>query len=411
MAMSQKELRIVRDLARRVAEIAADPIQARTIELWKKLNRLQRVRPLIMLQDGTGHETGSRFECICQDPVAREHEAGLRGQIYHWEQMRDDWVWEDTIYSPVHLSMSGYGIVADATRPDHVFGAAHFNTVISEKDSPERIPMPTITVDWEQTEKTYQQYGEIYDGILKVQKRGMTFQWYAPMDTFITWRGIEQTMTDMVDRPEWVKAWMNRMCEFHLEEFRQYEKLNLLSLNNKVNNVGPGGLGYTDLLPQKDFDPGHVRAIDQWGHATTQIFSEVSPAMHEEFGLFHEKRYCAMFGYVNYGCCEPLHNKVELILRHIPNCRRMSMSPKADVAKGAEVLGKRAIFSYKPNPAWLGMPTWDAEFVRACMREAFEKTRGNVVEVIMKDLHTVCGEVRRMSDWIKISKELAEEYA
>jgi hypothetical protein len=223
--------------------------------------------------------------------------------------------------------------------------------------------------------------------------------------------GIEQMMMDMVLRPEWLKAWMNRMCEFHLDEFRQYEQFGVLSLNNRVNGVGPGGLGYTDILPADDFDGEHVRTIDQWGHATTQIFSEVSPEMHEEFALAHEKRYCAMFGYVNYGCCEPLHHKIDLILEHIPNTRKISISPRADLEIASKNLGKRAVFSYKPNPAWLGMPTWDEGFIRDCMRDAFEKTRDNVVEVIMKDLHTVRGERARMSEWIRISKELAEEFA
>ena len=64
-----------------------------------------------------------------------------------------------------------------------------------------------------------------------------------------------------------------------------------------------------------------------------------------------------------------------------------------------------------PRPESTGDAGEDAGFVRDRMREAFQKTRGNVVEVIMKDLHTVCGEVHRMSDWIRMSRELAEEYA
>ena len=111
------------------------------------------------------------------------------------------------------------------------------------------------------------------------------------------------------------------------------------------------------------------------------------------------------------GCCEPLDLKVDIILKHIPHARKISMSPKANVARGAESLGKRAIFSWKPNPAWLGMPSWDLDWQKAQLRDAFEKTKDCVVEVVMKDLHTVRGEISRMSDWIKAAKEVSEDFA
>ncbi|MCK4602432.1 MAG: hypothetical protein KAU28_08185, partial [Phycisphaerae bacterium] len=111
-----------------------------------------------------------------------------------------------------------------------------------------------------------------------------------------------------------------------------------------------------------------------------------------------------------YGCCEPLDLKVDIILKNIPNCRKLSMSPWANVARGADALGKQAIFSWKPNPAWLSLPTWDTDWQRAQLRDGFEKTKNCVVEVVMKDLHTVRGEVSRMWEWVALAKELSQEY-
>lgn len=45
MSVSEKDKAIVRDLAKQVAEIAADPIQQETIDLWKRHNSLERTRP------------------------------------------------------------------------------------------------------------------------------------------------------------------------------------------------------------------------------------------------------------------------------------------------------------------------------------------------------------------------------
>jgi len=411
METSAKDREIIRGLAKRVAEIAADPYQEQTKALWRKLNRLERTRPLILLYDGTQHETGDKVECACEGETARQVESSLRHRIFHWVHMRDDSIWEGVYYARIPIERGGYGIEADWTRPDHVFGASQINAVLNGDEDPETIPMPTVKVNWGEAERRFELLSDLLGDILRVEKRGIDGYWFATLDDFIGWRGIEQTFIDMVDRPEWLHGWLNRMCEFHLSLLDQYEEQNVLSLNNREDGVGSGGIGCTRLLPAAGADPAHVRLRDQWGHATTQIFSEVSPAMHEEFALQYEKRFCGRFGLSNYGCCEPLDLKVDVILKHIPNVRKLSMSPRADVARGAERLGKRAVFSWKPNPAWLGMETWDLDWQREQLRDGFEKTRDCVVEVVMKDLHTVRGEVSRMSEWIAMAKNLAEEYA
>ena len=413
MAMADKERTLIRDLATQVAEICALPRQAETIDLWKRHNRLEHTRPPVLLYDGTGHETGGRYELACADQFARGQEADMRGRLHNWEHMRDDSVWEPYVECHIAQQICGYGIAGDADAPDHVFGAKHFNQVIADDADPAQIPMPDEKVDWEETDRRFQQLAKLYDGILTVRKQGVWVHWYAPIDALITLRGIEQTMMDMIDRPQWLHGWLQRLLDFHLEQLDQWERLNVLTLNNRYHWCGSGGSGYSDQLPQPDFDGVHVRAKDQWGHAATQIFSEVSPAMHEEFCLRYSSRFLARFGLKCYGCCEPLHNKVDVILKHIPDLRRLSMSPWVDVARGAAALGDRAIFSYKPNPAILGMEHWDVAIVREQLREVFDITRrcGCIVEVVMKDLHTVRGDVTRMWDWIDMATKLSEEYA
>ena len=413
MNISASDLKIIRDVAKRIAEIAAHPRQKRTADLWRRLNNLERVRPMILLYDGTLHETSWKTANLlqCEGEEARGIEHGLRAEVYHWEHLRDDSVWEPVYHCHIAQEWNGWGMEQKADRPDHVFGARHFHCNIADNDEPSRIPDPVVTVDWETTKRRHQEFSEIFDGILPVQLRGVTGHWYDPLDSFITWRGIEETFLDMVDRPQWLHGWLERMCQNYLSRLDQYEKLNLLALNNGNTGIGPGGLGWTDLLPQKDFDGEHVRTIDQWGHATTQIFSEVSPAMHEEFALRYEKRFLARFGLAGYGCCEPLDLKVDLIRKHVPHLRRISMSPKANVERGAAACRDEVIFSYKPNPTIIGMEGWDRDLARAELRDAFEKTRGCVIEVIMKDLHSCRNQPHRMSEWVDMAMLLAEEFA
>ena len=57
--------------------------------------------------------------------------------------------------------------------------------------------------------------------------------------------------------------------------------------------------------------------------------------MHEEFALHYEKKWLERFGLVTYGCCEQLHEKVD-ILSKIPNLRKISMSCWIDVDRAVE---------------------------------------------------------------------------
>jgi hypothetical protein len=404
------EKTILRDLAKRLAEIAALPVQQEKAELWRRLNSLDPVRPMIMLQNGTWHETGDTIKMETECEFARDQEWWLRTWLYQWDNIRDDNVYEAKAYSPIAIHDTGFGVGEHATRTDFVFGAACYDTNIPDDADPAMVPLPTITVDRDETERRYQARCELYDGILQVEKRGVGGHWFSIMDQFVTWRGIQQTFTDMCDRPEWVHAWMNRLTEWHLCRLDQLEAMGLLARNDWNVGVGPGGLGNTDELPKPGFDGTHVRARDQWAHATTQIFSEVSPAMHEEFALRYERRFLERFGLAGYGCCEPLDKKLDIV-KTIPNLRRVSMSPWVDPARGAAGLGRDYVFSYKPNPEIIAMNPWDIGTARRFLKDALDKARGCVVEVLMKDLHTCRNEPWRMGEWTKMAMELAEEYA
>jgi len=57
-----------------------------------------------------------------------------------------------------------------------------------------------------------------------------------------------------------------------------------------------------------------------------QILGSVSPDMYDEFEITYAKPVCERFGLVYYGCCEPLHNKMDQV-RRLPNVRKVSMGP------------------------------------------------------------------------------------
>lgn len=409
MAILEKDKSIIRDLAKKVAEIASLPEQKKKAEMWTRHNRLERVNPMVLIfPEGSWREALPEKDLVTEDPFCRGHEYNLRMRLYYYEHLKDDNVIDGTIASPIVINDTGWGVAVDCTNPQDPVGARHYNPVIKTEADIEKLHKPQVSVDWKATEEIYEKTRDLFSGILPVENRGHTNFWFQIIDEFAQWRGLGQIYIDMIDRPEWFHRVLNFITEGWLGRLDTFEKENVLSLNNGAHYCGSGGTGFSDQLPQKDFDGIHIRTKDMWGHATTQMFSLVSPAMHEEFALQYEERFLQRFGLATYGCCEPLHKKIDIIFKHIPHLRRLSMSPWVDVGEGAEKIGKKCIFSWKPNPAVIAAEQWNQDFVRRTIRDAIEKTKDCVFEMVMKDVHTCRNQPHRLSEWVKIAKEEAE---
>jgi hypothetical protein len=202
---------------------------------------------------------------------------------------------------------------------------------------------------------------------------------------------------------------MERLIQAYSGMLDQYENLNLLTLNNRIYRTGSGGLGYSDELPQPDFNPKKVKATDLLGFATAQIFSEVSPQMHKEFALNYELRWLERFGLNYYGCCEALNKKIDIV-KKIPNLRKISISPWANLEEAVLQIGDSYILSCKPTPSILAVESQDPEKARRDLINILEKTKGCYVEIIMKDISTVRYQPQRLWEWAKIANEATQNY-
>ena len=85
------------------------------------------------------------------------------------------------------------------------------------------------------------------------------------------------------------------------------------------------------------------------------------------------------------------------------------MSAWADQAQGAAAIGTDYVFSHKPNPAVVAEHSWRPELARERYRDVLEKTRGCVVEMILKDISTVRYDPPRLWDWTRIALEEGEK--
>jgi hypothetical protein len=97
-------------------------------------------------------------------------------------------------------------------------------------------------------------------------------------------------------------------------------------------------------------------------------------------------------------------------VRNIPNLRRVSVSAWADERAMAEYLGDRYIYSRKPNPADLATPVLNEDGARQSIAATLDATRGGcIVELVMKDNHTIGKNPRNVVRWVEIAREEIEK--
>jgi hypothetical protein len=409
MEIEQKEKRILRDLAKRLAEIAHLPIMEKRRELWRRHNQLERVRPMVLVfPEGGWAELLPDSVLSCSGEAARKMEWFLRHRIYCHEHIPDDWVFEPEWFVQKAVTNTGWGLEARHLESPEERGAWAFDPIIKGREDLRKLRFPEVIYDEGKTQREVETAHDLFDGILAVNLKGIGHVSFHLMALYTGWRGLEQAMVDMCENPGMVHEAMSFLEEGHRRLIQQYEALNLLSLNNDDTYHSSGGVGYTDELPPLGYDPGHIRPCDLWASAEAQELAQVGPAMHEEFSLNYERRLLEPFGLNGYGCCEDLTLKLDRVLT-IPHIRRISISPFAQVEKCAEKIGGKCIFSWKPHPAHI-VGGFDEDQIRAYLAHTLDVTRDCVIEMILKDTHTCENHPERFTRWAEIAGELAGQY-
>ncbi len=400
---------ILRELAERVAEIAALPIQEEKRRLWRKLNALKPERPMVMIDQVCWNEMeiGDELRLRCKTAEARHYEEYLRRTLFQWRYFPVDMVVEPFIRVPMAIKNTGFGIkvreniaVTDAT--NDVVGHYYLNQFETMADL-RKIKTPRISHDAAETARRLEVAHEVFDGLLEVRAWGAD-PYLSLWDPISTWMGVENALYALVDKPDLMHALVGRMTEGYLKMLDQLEEQGLL--------CGPQSLihctgAYTDELPAPGYDPAKPRTKDMWMFGLAQMFSSVSPRMFEEYEVNYASRICERFGLVYYGCCDPLDGKMAQV-RKIPNVRKVSMSPWVNQERGAAAIHGDFVFSRKPNPAMLAYDTFDCEAVRADLTATREIcARYNCpLEIILKDISTVRYDPHRLFAWAEVAMQV-----
>ncbi|MCL1856270.1 MAG: hypothetical protein FWF84_01310 [Kiritimatiellaeota bacterium] len=417
--MRQKDKDTLKRLAERKMAMANDPVNLERREAWYALDDGATHRPMILAEVGgirdKNHPYGALGEPQCEDPWARQVEQWMfNPEWYQFSVLKDDHVVEPYMAIGWRIGASDYGVqkTTHRTQSGDQMTSVNWDAPIRDIDADfGRLKPRTFSVDRAKTLEEKARLEEAFGDIVPVIIRG-TYHWSLGMtNTLIDLMGLEAMMLAMYDNPDGLHRMMAFLRDDSLAYTQWLEDEGIYALNNRSEYTGSGSIGYTRRLPKvaaASAPPLDAKAQrkDLWVLLESQETVGVGPELFEEFIYPYQKAVADVFGFVYYGCCEPVNNRFH-ILKRMENLKRISVSPWADEAFMAEACGNDIVFSRKPNPTLISTSVFDEAAIRRDLRATLDTAKRCRLEIIMKDVHTLDNDPSRLPRWVELARKEA----
>ncbi len=404
------DIQILRGLAKTYRDICHKDIQTERRDLWRRHNSLERTRPLIYVRWTAAWHEAPESQLECEEPFYRHHENFLRQMIFQ-DTIGDDYIIEPWITQRASLITPREGLwglrIRHIPSPEPG-GAWKFDPPIKNLEDANKMIPPHHMIDEEATARNVARLQDAVGDILEVNvDRGPAYQvWHADISTDLAHlRGLEQAMWDMVDHPTWLHGLLGFMRDGVLTTHEEAESAGDWHLCNHQNQA----MSYAKELADPQANSESVERNQLWVFVAAQEMAQVSPEMHDEFMLRYQMPIMEKFGLAAYGCCEDLTHKIRY-LKKIPNLRRIAVTPSADVRKCAEQIQQDYVLSWRPNPSEMICCGFDPDHIRKVVKNAMEACIGCHVDITLKDVQTVQNRPENLQKWVKLVREITDEY-
>ena len=348
----------------------------------------------------------------CEDPLCIELETGLRQGIYKWKHMPCDMMIDDFIRIPVALCDWGYNIAPKIKRLQYddlntnAF-SQHFEDIVKTVEDAQNISALPAHIDNDAQMRLNSLYHDVFDGLIPLRQGGIEMFNLAIWDYINQIHDIQTSLIELIDDPDFIHFLLAKVRDATLKMVDQAETLGAIIEEPSMVHCTGAYIDWERVPPEQG---KLTNAKNSWAFGMSQIFATVGTDMHEEFEYPYLEPIFRRFGYIYYGCCEPLHNKISMI-RKYSNVRKISMSPWADVDIGAANIGKDYVLSNKPNPAFLAKMDLDEDEIRKSLQHTYNacKRNGTPLEFIQKDISTVRYKPQHLWQWAQIAMEIAKQ--
>lgn len=410
---SENDKKIIQALVARYREIAESPENALHIKRAYNTNDLGGGRPFVSIEELPWNELNFEgiLDCRCEHEFARDMEMFFRRELYRWDYFRVDHIFYPDYYIPKAFDTSDMGISVHqktlATDIDNPIVSHCYIDILPDEASLEQMHNMVVTPRPDLDAERMEMARELLGGIMNPRLIGMTYNYFAPWDDLVQYHGVENTYIDLIDRPEFMHAMIDKYIDIHLDYLDQLEKYDLLGdfRQAKLHCTA----SHTTLLPHKE-EGEHITTQDMWTRAIAQPFGSCSPEDYHDFEIAHMDRVMQRFGLVYYGCCEPLDHVIPYLKKY-PKVRKIGVSPFADIELCAEQIGKDYVLSRKPHPAYVAN-RFSADVVRGELRQTEDicTKYGCSYDYTLKDISTVDHDPRHIFEWARVITEELDRY-
>jgi hypothetical protein len=419
-SLPPEERQRLRSLARRQAELAALPIMRRRRQLWIDINDgVRGTRPPFAIETWTFDRDFLPDRLLqCRTDYGRRIERTLLRHIRHHEILGDDHVCPDTFDIAWHTWCDEFGIEIPEHHAEDAEGvemAYRFEHPIQNLcDGFAMLKPSTYGVDREGTlaEKAFLE--ELFGDLLPVVIREGPYGRNSLTQRALRLMSMETFFMALYDCPDQVHALMAYLRDNAINLWRWAEREGLLVLNNGNQCTCGTCFNFTTKLPKRPVKPGEVKLSDLWTGMDSQETVGVSPDLFHEMIFPYYRDIAALFGFVYWGCCEPVDPIWEKSISQLPNLRAVSISRWANQAYMAEALeGRSIVFSRKPNPNLLGVSAaFDEEAWAEEIRKTLELTapRGLPTEFVVRDVYSLHGNLDKARRAVEIARREIDRF-
>ena len=400
----QEQRDYIKELARRVAEIANDPEMEKKRQRWRDTYMLRKPdRSPVWL--GLDHLCRLDFtpeeSLKCENPFLRRLEWQLRSTL----QQHD--FGDDTIILPYwkvpaaigfeeeHL----WGVPVKFHRPEAKDGAWSYDPPIKNEADMNRLRMPTWKHNEAETDRRLNRFGELLDGIFPIRMSAAPPIFPGVGRNASDLIGLDGLLLNMAAEPDMIHRVMTFIRDSVLKCLDEVEAMGILTENNDEP------IHFSESL--KTTPPAvPVRLSDLWFRTESQQFEHVSPDMWREFCLNYQKPIMQRFRSVSYGCCENLTDRMDDVLS-IPNLRIFVNGPWTDLATTAEKCQDKYSIVWRQKASDVIFSSSMAP-IKEHLEEGMRMTQGCYRAIVLQEVVTTNGNPQRLYDWVAAAKDISE---
>ena len=401
----QRERDLVRELARQVAETAAEPRMEAIKQRWRDVNALRKPdrAPVWCRPVGCWKEVLPPESLVCSDPALRGIEEGFRQLLFKRDVDDDEPVASTFDVGAVFRAEppNRWGLDIERHRPAESDGAWAYDPPLKTPADFDRLRVPAFLYDQGETERRMESTDELLGDILPVRLVCGVPASATLGNAAADLRGLEQMMMDMAVEPELMHRLSGVMRDGVLAAMDAVEASGLLTPNNE------GPMQCADPIGEVGAD-GWTTLLNCWCTGNSQEFDQVSPDMWETFCLEYQRPIFERAGLVAYGCCENLTHKIDGVLS-IPNLRVFVCSAWTDLDVVLSKAGPKYCIMWRQKASAVVFPDGEST-IRADLEEGARKLQGRPYQVVLRELQTLAGHPDRLHVWTRLAKEAAAKF-